>query len=160
MHHRRHLPSHLEFIERNALDMGNQLEFLRGGSVVGTFARADLIAALGACTASNPYCGNPRTRRSSGMIPRSPMRTSILSTQAVSSTKSKSPRILPSVIMSLTITPVAYCGDVQACISGKVVTTPEPSSMVLLGAGLLSLLALSLLAFEVRSQRHALPTAL
>jgi hypothetical protein len=44
---------------------------------------------------------------------------------------------------------VAYCGDVQACISGKVVPTPEPSF------GLLTLLA-----FSARSQRHAQPTAL
>lgn len=51
--------------------------------------------------------------------------------------------------------PVAYCGDVQACISGNVLPTPEPSSIVLLGIGLLSLLA-----FSARSQRHAQPTAL
>ena len=31
----------------SALDTGNQLAFLKGGTVVGTFTPADLIAALG-----------------------------------------------------------------------------------------------------------------
>jgi hypothetical protein len=43
----------------SALDTGNQLAFLKGGTVVGTFTPADLIAALGPCSASNQYCGNP-----------------------------------------------------------------------------------------------------
>jgi hypothetical protein len=158
MHHRRHLPSHLEFIERNALDMGNQLEFLKGGSVVGTFTPADLIAALGPCTASNPYCGNPNPPFQ-GDDPTQPYAyVNFVDTSGFFDEieVTENPAIGNYESDNHT---VAYCGDVHACISGKVVTTPEPSSIVLLGTGLLSLLALSLFAFEARSQRRALPTA-
>ena len=46
----------------SALDAGNQLTFKRAGQVVGSYSTADLVAALGSCSASNPYCGNPTTR--------------------------------------------------------------------------------------------------
>ncbi|MGI4797754.1 MAG: Npun_F0296 family exosortase-dependent surface protein, partial [Janthinobacterium lividum] len=46
----------------SALDAGNQLTFKRDGAVVGSYSSADLVAALGACSASNPFCGNPTTR--------------------------------------------------------------------------------------------------
>jgi hypothetical protein len=42
----------------SALDRGNQLEFLKDGSVVATITPADVIARTGACPAS-PYCGMP-----------------------------------------------------------------------------------------------------
>ena len=46
----------------SALDAGNQLTFKRDGAVVGSYSSADLVAALGACSASNPFCGNPTAR--------------------------------------------------------------------------------------------------
>ena len=41
----------------SALDRGNQLELLRGGSVVFSFSPTDVLAAIGGCPSS--YCGNP-----------------------------------------------------------------------------------------------------
>ncbi|MFN7398053.1 MAG: PEPxxWA-CTERM sorting domain-containing protein [Sandaracinobacter sp.] len=44
-----------------ALDGGDQLEFLKYGTVLATITPANVIAKTGACpNALNPYCGNPR----------------------------------------------------------------------------------------------------
>jgi hypothetical protein len=43
-----------------ALDNGNKLEFLKGGSIVATITPGNVIANTGACpNVANPYCGNP-----------------------------------------------------------------------------------------------------
>jgi hypothetical protein len=138
----------------SALDMGNQLEFLKGGSVVGTFTPADLIAALGPCTASNPFCGNPNPPFL-GDDPGQPYAyVNFVDTSGFFDEVEVTENPAIGNYESDNHT-VAYCGDVQACISGSVVPTPESSSIVLLGIGLLSLLA-----FSARSQHHAQPTAL
>ncbi len=43
----------------SALDSGNQVAFYKGSTLVYSFTPINLIAALGACSASNAYCGNP-----------------------------------------------------------------------------------------------------
>ena len=138
----------------SALDTGNQLAFLKGGTVVGTFTPADLIAALGPCSASNQYCGNPNPPFLGDDSGQPYAYVNFVDTVGFFDEidVTENPAIGNYESDNHT---VAFCGDAQACISGKVVTTPEPSSIVLLGTGLLSLLALSLFAFEARSQRHA-----
>lgn len=43
----------------SALDAGNQLSFYNGSTLLYTFTAASYQAAVGACTGSNAYCGNP-----------------------------------------------------------------------------------------------------
>jgi len=43
----------------SALDLGNQVAFYKGATLVYSFTPSDLIKALGSCSASNAYCGNP-----------------------------------------------------------------------------------------------------
>jgi PEP-CTERM motif len=46
----------------SALDSGNELQFYNGGTLVYTFTSQNLITALGSCAngnAGNAYCGNP-----------------------------------------------------------------------------------------------------
>jgi PEP-CTERM motif len=49
----------------SALDVGNELDFygLVGGveTLLYAFTPSDFIAGVGACTGSNPYCGNPNS---------------------------------------------------------------------------------------------------
>ena len=45
----------------SALDANNNLQFYSGGQLLYSFGSTDLQAALGACSASNAYCGNPTT---------------------------------------------------------------------------------------------------
>ncbi len=143
----------------SALDMGNQLEFLKGGTVVDTFTPADLIAALGPCTASNPYCGNPNPPFLGDDSGQPYAYVNFVDTSGFFDEIEVTENPAVGNYESDNHT-VAYCSDVQACISGNVVSTPEPPSIVLLGTGLLSLLALSLWAFGARSQRYSSSTAL
>jgi len=43
----------------SALDLGNQVAFYKGATLVYSFTPSNLIKALGSCSASNAYCGNP-----------------------------------------------------------------------------------------------------
>ena len=43
----------------SALDLGNQVSFYNGSTLVYTFTPTNLINALGSCSNSNAYCGNP-----------------------------------------------------------------------------------------------------
>lgn len=45
----------------SALDAGNQISFYNGTTLLYTFTAASYQAAVGACTGSNAYCGNPNT---------------------------------------------------------------------------------------------------
>lgn len=45
----------------SALDGGNQVGFYKNNALLYTFVPNTLIAAVGACTAGNAYCGNPTT---------------------------------------------------------------------------------------------------
>ncbi len=146
----------------SALDMGNQLEFLRGGTV-GTRSPQRNISSLPLVPAHppvNPDRGNPNPPFLGDDATQPYAYVNFVDTSGFFDEIEVTENPAIGKITKSDNHTVAYCGDVQACISGKVVTTPEPSSLVLLGTGLLSLLALSLLAFEARSQRRALPTAL
>ena len=46
----------------SALDGGNQVSFYKNNVLLYTFLPSTLVAAVGACSASNPYCGNPNTQ--------------------------------------------------------------------------------------------------
>ncbi|MGC1105035.1 MAG: PEP-CTERM sorting domain-containing protein [Candidatus Acidiferrales bacterium] len=135
----------------SALDAGNELVFLENGTQVGTFTPADLIAALGPCTGSNPYCGNPNAAFLGQDSAQPYAFVNFVDTTGYFNEIEvfEDPDVGSYESDNHT---VAYCSDPQACISGNSIpsSTPEPSSIVLLGTGLLGLLA-----FLVRRQRHA-----
>lgn len=45
----------------SALDLGNQLSFYNGNTLLYTFTPATYQSLVGACTGSNAFCGNPTT---------------------------------------------------------------------------------------------------
>lgn len=45
----------------SALDTGNQVSFYKNNALLYNFTPANLIAALGSCSAVNAYCGNPNS---------------------------------------------------------------------------------------------------
>ena len=45
----------------SALDASNNLQFYSGGKLLYSFGVTDLQSALGSCSTSNAYCGNPTT---------------------------------------------------------------------------------------------------
>jgi hypothetical protein len=45
----------------SALDVGNTVSFYRNGVDVYDFTPSQVIASLGTCTSTNPYCGNPNS---------------------------------------------------------------------------------------------------
>jgi hypothetical protein len=121
----------------SALDLGNQLVFLNGGTVVGTFTPADLIGDLGACPEA--YCGNPNA----AFLGQDPGQqyafVNFVDTTGYFNEIEvfESPDVGNYESDNQT---VAYCSNVQACISGHVVgATPEAPSLALLGTGLLGL---------------------
>ena len=46
----------------SALDNGNQVSFYKNNVLLYTFLPSTLIAAVGSCSASNQYCGNPNSQ--------------------------------------------------------------------------------------------------
>ena len=46
----------------SALDSGNQVGFYKNNVLLYNFSPSALIAALGSCSGSNPYCGNPNSQ--------------------------------------------------------------------------------------------------
>ncbi len=46
----------------SALDSGNQVSFYKNNVLLYTFLPSTLVAAVGACNASNLYCGNPNSQ--------------------------------------------------------------------------------------------------
>ena len=46
----------------SALDGGNELTFYNGTTVLYTFNAQSFISLVGACSGSNPFCGNPNNR--------------------------------------------------------------------------------------------------
>ena len=125
----------------SALDAGNQLEFLRGGTQVGAFTPADLVAALGTCTGGNPYCGNPTSPFLGGDGGEPFAFVNFVDTNGFFDELAftENPVVGNYELDNHT---VAFCSNPAACISGTVlsgpppVTTPEPASLALLGTAL------------------------
>lgn len=119
----------------SALDPGNQVAFYKGATLVYTFTPSDLIKALGSCSASNAYCGNPNSSRlgqNSGEL------YAFVNFRDSNGTFDR---------VSFQETPAAggYESDNHtvgyvAAASGTVVAVAEPSTAAVLSVGLLGLL--------------------
>ena len=118
----------------SALDTGNQLVFKRAGTTVGTYSASDLVSALGACSASNPYCGNPTPnfRGQDGGEPFAFVNFVDVSGFFDEIDVFEKPSVGNYESDNHT---VAYCATASACVNGTAV--PEPMSLTLAGAGLI-----------------------
>ena len=120
----------------SALDPGNQIEFKRSGVTVGTYQPSDLVAALGACAATNPYCGNPNAAFAGQNSGQPYAFVNFVDTNGLFDQISvtESPAIGNYESDNHT---VAYCSNATACITGT--NVPEPISIALLGTSLVAL---------------------
>lgn len=118
----------------SALDAGNQLVFWRNGVQVGTYAPADLVAALGSCGNGNAYCGNP-TQNFLGQDSGEPFAfVNFVDTNGYFDRITFSQSNAGGGYESDNHT-VAYCANASACVTGRSVV-PEPASIALFAAGL------------------------
>jgi len=122
----------------SALDQGNQINFSRDGVVVGTYEPADLVATLGVCSTSNPYCGNPNLAFA-GQDAGEPFAfVNFVDTNGFFDQIGVSESLSAANYESDNHT-VAYCSNASACIAGTSINVPEPVSLVLLVTGLFAL---------------------
>jgi hypothetical protein len=117
----------------SALDAGNQIVFKRAGTTVGSYSPSDLMSALGACSGSNPYCGNPTTnfRGQDGTEPFAFVNFVDVSGFFDEIDVYENPSVGNYETDNHT---VAYCATPTACVNGTAI--PEPISLSLAGAGL------------------------
>lgn len=120
----------------SALDAGNQLTFKRAGAVVGSYSSADLVSALGACSSTNPYCGNPTTafRGQDGGEAFAFVNFVDLNGFFDEIDVFEKPALGNYESDNHT---VAYCANASACVNGTVV--PEPMSAMIIVAGIAGL---------------------
>lgn len=119
----------------SALDLGNQVAFYKGATLVYSFTPSDLIKALGSCSASNAYCGNPNPSKlgqnSGQLYAFVNFRDSNGTFDRVSFQENPASGGYESDNHTV--------GYVTA-VSGTVVSVAEPSTMAVLSIGLLGLL--------------------
>jgi hypothetical protein len=118
----------------SALDQGNQLSFYNGSTLVYTFSPTDYATLVGPCpSVSNPYCGNPNTNflgQDSGQqyaylnfLDTTGSFNSIVFTEDPAVGEFESDNQAVANVTSIPGTPLG--------------ATPEPSSLLLLGTGVI-----------------------
>lgn len=105
----------------SALDSGNQLAFYNGNTLVYSYTPSDFMKAAGSCPGS-AYCGNPNTGQDSGEL------FAFINYTDTTGTFNK-------VVFSEAPNVGNFESDNHTI--GNVATTPEPSSLALLGTGLI-----------------------
>lgn len=119
----------------SALDAGNQLSFYNGNTLLLTYTPSDFIAAVGACNGSNPYCGNPNNsldpNEQFAYLNFTDTTGNDINKIVISQSGSASTADFEADNNAITQ---------NAAVTGTVLgTTPEPSSLALLGTGLTAL---------------------
>jgi hypothetical protein len=122
----------------SALDGGNELTFYRSGVAVGTYDPAQLVAALGTCTSSNPYCGNPNANFL-GQDPTQPYAfVNFVDTDGFFDEIAFTEAPGAGGNYESDNHTVAYCSNAGSCVTGNNLI-PEPLTLSLFGAGLTGL---------------------
>jgi ribosomal protein L7/L12 len=120
----------------SALDGHNQLDFYKGEQKVGSYKPADLTKALGKCDTTDPsktpYCGNPNNVSDKNFSQHYAFVNFFYTGGYFDTVKFHQSGAGGYESDNHT---VAYCADIQACMSGKLITkepvpSPKPSPSV------------------------------
>jgi hypothetical protein len=126
----------------SALDDGNELAFYRSGVEVGTYDPSQLIAALGSCSGSNSYCGNPNANFLGQEANQPYAFINFVDTDGLFDeiAFTEAPGALGNYESDNHT--VAYCSNASSCITGNSLNVPEPLTLSLFGVGLVGLVAM------------------